>query len=91
MTPVIKVSEISSILVRLRKRYIKNNKVNITDNDYALRVKLAAIQEVRNALELRRRSREGVTLYTPYRKEGKCIKEPLRSSVSTSQKRTKSR
>ncbi len=69
--PVIKVSEISRLLVNLRKKYIKDYQVPhltpiskmeslVMVSRYAGRMQ--AIEEVREVLELRRRSRENVIL-----------------------------
>lgn len=63
--PTIPVSEISRILVNLRKSYLKKfnacqrKSVIVTSVKLA---KLATIDEARKSLGLRRRSREGVVL-----------------------------
>ena len=69
MQPVIKVSEISAILIRLKKRYIKVARRSKEFEPCGF--KLATIQEVRKALELRRRSREGVNVNRPIRNKNK--------------------
>lgn len=56
--PVIAVSEISRMLVNLRKWYLKLPNMN----SYTKAQFLVVISDVRKKLELRRRSREGVNI-----------------------------
>lgn len=53
MIPTMKISEISRILINLRKQYLKNNSINGEDL-----IRATAIYDVRKKLELRRRSRK---------------------------------